>query len=987
MNLNSKRTIVHGLILLILSLDMAIPKAVSASNNLFDMAVEDNGDVLRVILQLSDVPKYRIGQAQINQVVLTLFDTIKASQIEDAVVGKITLSIIDQPESSDLSLGIHTGRPVIEINSSWSGPGKSLILDILQGDEDLTEDPTPFKDASLGDIRFGFQNKATRMVMRLDQQPSWTMTYHDPYIIDIRLKAHSEKLKGKRYGPMNRIQEVIVVKRDNQDMNIGLRSETSLSRMKIFWMPPGNRLVMDLFDDPLVVTKKEPETVSLAEKQDAHDVLQNITTKDGNEQNGVSFNGITTADTGPKIRMKIPPQQIHGAERASQIDSGEYGTAHHLLAKPKLNNNLPLIPIDEKFIEDLSPGAAFLFGRIREARELDDFQKGLSLIDQFITEFPESPLIEEVVYWRGDFYYLLWGKSGDQTVGEKVIQNYQFAVTHFGQSKYAPMTYIKMAQVSSQMGDHLSAIGYLSVVTGDKKNENYFPLAYLTRGKIYLKMDQPERAVQDFETLLNQFPRSPIIAEANFWIANYYHAIGQYEKAAERLAELEDSNALLYLEYPEHLLMSAKNYLYLEKYDIARDYLFKALNLGHQPETPDLLLSRIGDTYYHQAQKDVAGKFYRMVMDYYPGTEGASISKIRMADYFSDITMLDDLSDKDGDEPLSELALLEKAYQLYERKQYREVMVSLKELILKSIPTETRRDAKQLYMKATEKEMERLFHEHLFGELIDLYEKNKGTWPEVINPEVMLLLALAFQSVNQNDQAIKIFKAIKLYDLDQTAKGQYIMGLAKSHLAENKLKDAQQVLLMYKDEALNEIDEQRAILLLADISLEAGRYSEAEKLYQSLIRNNPRLPNLELAKVYYAIGKTSMLSKQYAQAEEAFKLAIKLGEKEAIGQAFFSTSYIGLGNLYHQEGRYHEAVMVFEKGFDLGYGPDQEDYWENRFRLAVSYMNSGNNEKAVSALNEISAEGDPVLQQMAQIRLGSIDLERYLKYLSIQSGR
>lgn len=968
--------------LCVLILNMAMAQKVTALNNALDMAVVDKGEKILLTLQLNDMPKYSISQPDKKQLILVLFDTTKTAQIENKAAQQNIISINDHSGSSDLTLQINLNRQVIEINSSWLGPEKSLSLEIIQAEEGLSTQPTPLGAASLRDIRFGFQEKATRMVMRLDQQPSWMMTYHDPTTIGIRLKAHSDKLKGKRYGPMNRIKEVLVLKRDNQDMNIGLQSETNLSRVRIFWMSLGNRLVMDLFDESTELNEANLPSVIVSESHQPKGELQGVTTGNEMGQNPTPFGQTTTAWTGSIVRMKIPKLDSSGSDKPPAVGPLPNAAGHRLMVAPKLNNNLPSIPVDEEVVKNLKPAEAFLFGRIQEAREMNDFQKGLSLIDQFIMQFPESPLIENVLFWRGDLYYFLWEK-GDTKVAQNVIQSYKFAINRFGRSKYAPMVYIKMAQVSSQIGDHFSAIGYLSVVTGNKKNEEYFPLAYLTRGKIYLQMDQPERAVQSFETLLTQYPHSPLIEEANFWIANYYYAIGQYEEAEKRLTDIKNSNSSLYLEYPEHLLLNAKNYLYLKKYDLARDYLFKALNLGHQPETPDLLLSRIGDTYYHQDRKNEAGKYYRMVMDYYPGTEGASIAKIRMADYFSDIAILEDLSEGGGDEPLSELALLEKAYQLYERKQYGEVMESLKDLILKTIPTETRRDAKQLYMRAAEKEMEQLHHDHRYGELIDLYEAHQGTWPDIINPEVMLFIALAFKDLQKYGQAVSTFETIKLYDLNQVSKGRYIMGLAESYLAENDLKAAQKVLLKYKDEALKAIDEQRAIMFLADTYMEEGRNEEAQSLYRSLIKREPRLPNNELAKVFFSLGHISMITKNYDQAEKAFKQSIKWAETETNRQSLFHAAYIGLGNVYHNQGRFRQAAVLYEKGFSLGYGPDQKDYWEDRFRLAVTYMKVGDNKKAETILNEISEEGDPILQQMAQIRLGSIGLEKHLKRLSI----
>ena len=77
---------------------------------------------------------------------------------------------------------------------------------------------------------------------------------------------------------------------------------------------------------------------------------------------------------------------------------------------------------------------------------------------------------------------------------------------------------------------------------------------------------------------------------------------------------------------------------------------------------------------------------------------------------------------------------------------------------------------------------------------------------------------------------------------------------------------------------------------------------------------------------------------------------------------------------------------AYEKGFALGYSMDNPDYWETRFRLALSYIDLGESVKAETILNEISEGGDSILQQRAQIKLGSLNLEKQLRFLSISKN-
>ena len=982
MTITSKKIILSVFATYILFMGVLLTHYASASNKLSDMTINETDEKIDLSFHMDNVPKYGIRQPNWNQMIITLYDTSKDPAIDDKLTQYGLMALTRKEGAPDLQLYINLQNHLREVYSTWFSQEQRLHIEIFKEVKSKDTEPSALGTSILKNIRFGFKDDATRMVMTLDQQPAWMMTFHDPTTVALRLKASSTELKGKRYGPIKRLKEVIVLKHENKDMNIGLQSQSRLSSVRIFWMSLGNRLVMDLFDKDVEIPDNTISTTSTLIDRKA-EARNSLTSKDPRiDQPPIQPAEGNPSETRHIVRKKIfKSNMIESAKTANKGPSPSLG-GKNVPVTPKLNNALPGVSIDDKMVQDLQPEEAFLFGRIQGAREIKDYEKALDLIEQLLTQFPESPLSEKIIFWRGDLYHYLW-ERGDSELATQVIQNYKYAVNHFGKSKYAPAAYIKMAQVSSQIGDHYSAIGYLSVVVSAKKNEEYFPIAYLTRGKVFLQMDQPAKAVQDFETLIEKYPRSKHIGEANFWIANYFHAIGLYDEAEKRITAIEASDPLLFLDYPEHILLNAKNYLYLKKYDQARHYLFKALNLGRQTETPDLILSRIGDTYYHQDQNKEAETYYRMVMEYYPKTEGASIAQIRMADYFSDITMLDDLGAENADTPVSELALLEKAYQLYEKKLYSEVLENLEDTIIKPVPTATRKDAKALYIRALENMVQQLYLNEKYAEVINRFKANRDYLPESVNPELMLIMALSFKTIGQNKQAITTFNNIKLSDLDQNGKGQYIIGLAQSYLAEENNKKAQQTLVKHQNEKLNPADAQKVTMLLADIYLEQGQHGKAYPLYQSLAQRSQRLAPKDRAKVYLSIGKISKAEKNYRKAEEILKQSIALLEKDKNQQNLLQWAYIELGNVFYDQGKIKLAAKSYEQGFDLGYGPDNMDYWELRFCLALSYMNAGNLVKAESLLNEISGEGDLVLQQKAQIRLGTIGLEKHLNRLSI----
>jgi tetratricopeptide (TPR) repeat protein len=605
--------------------------------------------------------------------------------------------------------------------------------------------------------------------------------------------------------------------------------------MGIFWMSVGNMLVLDLFQSP------DNRLTDLLSDENNSKNKESVKKDTSNKNAENDFKSI--------IRMKIKKEEDSPPSTSEKENTEKkaavIGTDLATDIKPVLKSTLPDSSDIEVDVEKLSPEEAFLYGRIKQAKEINDYDMGIMLANQFLNDFKESGLCEVISFWRADFYYDQWEK-GAKELGEEVLRSYKYAINRFENSSNVQLSYIKMAKVASGQDDGYKALGYLGNVI-IKKDPDFMPLAYLTRGKIFLQLNQPEKAIKDFKILLQDYENTRYGVEANLWLGNYYHQIGLYEEAEKRLNEIDKRYPGLYLEYPEFISLNAMNNLYLKKYNEARDYLFKAVNIGGQQEPIDMLLSRIGDTYHNQENDKEAEKYYRMVIDYYPESEGASISKLRLAEYFSDITMLDDLSSDDKtNEAIGELAMLEKAYQLYENKQYAEAIDTLKDIVDKPVQTETRKDAKRLYAHSIEKEMERLKDANLYKDLVYLYEENTISIANRISPETLLTVAEAYKKLGRQSESVSAYRQIKPYDLNQDRRGDYISGLAENYISLGDRNKAISFLEKGKNEKLNQLDQQKVNLLLADIYKLDGRNEDAEKLYSQVIENIKGLPPEEL---------------------------------------------------------------------------------------------------------------------------------------------
>jgi tetratricopeptide (TPR) repeat protein len=869
------------------------------------------------------------------------------------------------------------------ITCSWINERSVFLVNVEQGDE-IENIKNANTGTTIKDIRFGFKENAARIVIGALERPTWKIEYSEANAIVLFINASSDNIKTKTYNSDKWLKNASISKMEDKSTAIKLNLNSAPEQTGISWISVGNRFVLDMAEKPeemlsdlstdkKIVTKNAPANnipIDNEKKEFRNIVRMKIDKKE-------ILNNI---DNTPQKKEVVQEKKDTQEKKIAQEKVSTPDIAVDV--KPILNNNLPESADISVDVDKLSPGEAFLFGRIRQAKEISDYNMGITLANQLLKEYPKSILCEPVSFWRGDFYYEQW-ENGDKALAPKVVKAYTYAVEKFDESPNTLPSYIKMATVSSGTAESYQALGYLSIVIASKNSE-LTPLAYLTRAKIFLQMDQAEKAMKDFKIILEQYEDTKFAMEANLWIANYYHKVGLYKEAEQKLNEIADDYPNLFLEYPDSILLNAKNYIYLKKYKEAREYLFRAVNIGGQNETIDLLLSRIGDTYHNQKNEKEAEKYYRMVIDYYPGSEGASISKLRIAEYFSDIAMLDNVGKTATDETIGELAILEKAYQLFEKKEFAETIKTIKEVALKPIQTETRKDAKRLYVSSIEKEIERLKDAGMFNDVVFVYDENKIVITDNLNPKVLIKVAEAYRKLGRNDEAVKVFGQIKSYELDIGSRGDFIIGLANCYINMNNTDKAISFLEKSRNEKIEITDLRRINMLLADMYQLMGRNKEAEEIYGQIIQNSNDLPPPEIAKVYLNLGIAYKTRKQYNEAKNALINCINIGLDNKEAQNLLRKSYIELGNTLHEEGKQYQAVKAFEKGFALGYDSENPDYWEIKFRQAMDYIITGENNKAENLLGDISEGGeDTILQQRAQLKLGSIALAKQLKILSM----
>ena len=285
------------------------------------------------------------------------------------------------------------------------------------------------------------------------------------------------------------------------------------------------------------------------------------------------------------------------------------------------------------------------------------------------------------------------------------------------------------------------------------------------------------------------------------------------------------------------------------------------------------------------------------------------------------------------------------------------------------------------------KEITRLYDAGNFNDLIELYDPEKFRLAGNIDPHITVLVACAFNNMHKYDDAISTFSEIKPYDLDSASKGDYFYGLATGYLGAGDAGKAQRVLEEGLKNELKNGDRKRLAALLADLYRKAGLLHDAYALYQSTVTGKGELPDSETARVYLSMGSIAAGQGDLKTSVTLLTKCLSIADKAKDQNELIQSANMELGKVFYITGDHANAVKAFERGFELGYGPEKTDYWQNRYRLALSYLKAGHDLKAEEVLNEVSEGQDTVLQQRAQIKLNTISLDRQLKRLAIGSDQ
>ena len=991
-------------------------------NKLKDFHVERREERTRMAFLMDRPPSLAIKDvAGSGQVSIGLADASATAPEErrmSASTGNVSLVRTDG--ASGIIVSVPLGNGFREVAAGWLKKRSILVVDLFpQRDGALIQTPEGATEMrKLRDVRFGPRKDFTRVVLDLDGRPTFQVTWTDPTTMVLSLIQTENAFKLEKIGTVKRLKRSSLT-RDGNDLNLRLRCESTPLAWRVFWLDEGNRLVVDLFEsthgtsfesvdlptdfgnerikaaDPPRPTTPSPAG-SLRERPDhalqSTERQSTFPSEVPKEETPPSPAKVEDPASGVRfVRLPIAREEKPFAngpmvERLSPVAQAWPPREGQDAGHDPVFDDAGGRPLDEARMEGLEPEEAMIYGRVLEAMNFRDFKRGMELVSEFLKKFPTSRLMERMVFMRADFLFHLV-ESGRTDMLQEMEARYREAIGQFEGSPRIPQAYLRLAQGSAMAGQDFPALGYLNTLLAKFPGHPLQTEALLERGKAYLRGGSPEKGLQDFKAILKGSPQSLQSEAARYGVATYFYRRGMYAETLTWLKEIERFHPAFAQTHPEYFSMRGQTHLYLGEYAQARDWFYRALNLGGQPETSDLILAHIGDTYLQDGRQKEARALYKLVIETFKGTEGAVIAQLRLADFPQSDAPLKEVAEENQATPVGELAVLKMAEVYYRRGQYPETMDALKDLVSGPPENQVQRAGLDLFVDSAEKQMAQLYSQDRLDPLIELFRKHEKILYGKIGPESKFLLSQSLQKLKRYDVAISSLNQMAPEDLGPDLRWRYFLELATAYRMTGDLEKAKDVLDTGINGQLPRDGKEQLKKLLADVLRQMGNDRAASGLYEKLVRAESALPKKEKVEGLLSLGEILNEEGNYARGREWLEKAAALTEADPAYTELHAGVLAAMGDGYSGEKRPKDAAQFYDKALKAGYGPERPGYWGIKFRMAESHLALGERTLARKIFREIQEEGDSDLQSRVQLRLGSMDLEDQLMRLPAWAKR
>jgi TolA-binding protein len=637
-------------------------------------------------------------------------------------------------------------------------------------------------------------------------------------------------------------------------------------------------------------------------------------------------------------------------------------------------------------VEDDGKEDTSIYLKCLDTYKAKDWEDAIENLTRLIKKYPNGRYTERAYFILAKSYDSL-NKEFISVQFKEIKDHYEDAISRFPNSEYVPDAVFSIGNLYFHIKNYYEALGYYNLVLKKDKGSILQVKALMQKARVLLLRNRKEdalTALNELETITSEYQNISEGIEAKIEKAKILYEMNKFDGSLKILNELNKEDPENLYKHPDISLYIGYNYYQLGDNHKARENLYRYYNTCPEREINHLVLNQIGDTYRNEGLIEDAVKLYRMVLERFPNTDGAIISKIRLAEQQEDNdwiektrkemgspkkiyeNIVNDSDDKkDEKNPLIQLSMLKLGITYQKEKEYEKSLNVLKELLEKYPKTSLRKELAHALMVTIEGILKRENKNHKYINIINLYFKNDKIFSMIDVPELFLPVARAFVYIGLDDMAIEVFKKADILLTDNDKPDDLLFLMGKYLFEQDNIEDALKRFNILVNNHPDSKYAPEAYQIRGSILLKQKQYELAADTLDKALK----YPISECKRALLLIEKAKALTG--SRSKENALLA--MNEVNEIKKECDFTDYNidqELGDLYLSLGDVQKALNNFNHVIKT----TKEISSKNalRLKLAECYWRLNKREDSLELYNQIMSLNDPFWSNLAKEKMDEI---------------
>jgi len=643
-----------------------------------------------------------------------------------------------------------------------------------------------------------------------------------------------------------------------------------------------------------------------------------------------------------------------------------------------------------QMVEDDGKEDTSVYLKCLDTYKAKDWEGAIENLTRLIKTYPDGRYTEKAYFILAKSYNHL--NTDFVSVQNKEIKShYEDAISRFPTSEYVPDALFSIGNLYFYLKNYYEALGYYNLVLKKDKGSILRVKALMQKVKVLLLKHRREdalSALDELETLTSEYPNLYERKEAKKEKAKILYEMNKFNRSLKILNELNKEDPETIYKHPEISLYIGYNYYQLGDNQKARESLYRYYNTCPERDINHLVLNQIGDTYRNEGMIEDAVKFYRMVLERYPDTDGAIISKIRLAEQQEDKDWIektrkemgspkkiyenivnDSVEKKDEKNPLMQLSMLKLGITYQKEKEYGKSLKVLKELLEKYPRTSLKKELLHALMVTIEGMLKKEMKNHNYINIINLYLKDEKIFSMVNAPELFLPVARAFVYINLDDMAIEVFKKADILFADNDKPADLLFSMGKYLFEQDNIEGAfKRFDILIANHPYSKFASE-AYQLQGSILLKQKQYKLAADTFIKALK----YPIPKCQRAWLLIDKAKALTGSNAK-ESALMAMNEVNEiKKDCDLTDFNIDQ-ELGDLYLSLGDVRKALNIFNQVIQTTTESSNKN--SLKLKLAECYWRLDKKEDSLALYNQIMSLNDPFWSNLAKERMDEIQFDK-----------